>query len=144
MVRLTAKDKYGNPICKKEISSTCNAKCSECDYDYECFKKLAYYEDLDEQGLLLKLPCKVNDTIWVVGTKCLSGLYDKECKTSLNETYKCPCHLDDEYIIFPRVVKEHLLIDLIFKKNNNFILGKNVFLTKEEAEKELEKINDGN
>ena len=27
-------------------------------------KKLADYEDLEEQGLLVKLPCKVGDIIW--------------------------------------------------------------------------------
>lgn len=30
----------------------------------KCFNKLANYEDLEEQGLLLKLPCKVGDTVY--------------------------------------------------------------------------------
>ena len=30
-------------------------------------KKLADYEDTEEQGLLLRLPCKVGDTLWVTG-----------------------------------------------------------------------------
>lgn len=28
--------------------------------------KLADYEDLDEQGLLLRLPCKVGDTVYIL------------------------------------------------------------------------------
>lgn len=28
------------------------------------FEKLAEYEDLEEQGKLLKLPCAVGDTVW--------------------------------------------------------------------------------
>ena len=28
--------------------------------------KLARYEDLEEQGLLLKLPCKVGDTVYLI------------------------------------------------------------------------------
>lgn len=28
--------------------------------------KLADYEDLEEQGLMIKLPCKVGDTVWCV------------------------------------------------------------------------------
>ena len=28
--------------------------------------KLAYYEDLDEQGRLIKLPCKVGDTVYFI------------------------------------------------------------------------------
>lgn len=30
----------------------------------QCFNKLADYEDLEEQGLLLRLPCKVGDTVY--------------------------------------------------------------------------------
>lgn len=32
--------------------------------------KLADYEDLEEQGLLLRLPCKIGDTVWCVFTGC--------------------------------------------------------------------------
>lgn len=28
--------------------------------------KLAEYEDLEEQGRLIKLPCKVGDTVWQI------------------------------------------------------------------------------
>lgn len=30
------------------------------------FEKLAEYEDLEEQGLLLKLPCKVGTPVWTI------------------------------------------------------------------------------
>lgn len=34
----------------------------------KCLKKLADYEDLEEQGLLVRLPCKVGDTVYdIVG-----------------------------------------------------------------------------
>lgn len=36
----------------------------------EVFKKLAKYEDAEEQGLLVRLPCKVGDTVWML-TKTL-------------------------------------------------------------------------
>ncbi len=29
-------------------------------------ERLKYYEDLEEQGLLLKLPCKVGDTVYAI------------------------------------------------------------------------------
>ena len=45
MKRLTERDEYGCPVCNEEAMKTCCAKCSECDYDYECFKRLAEYED---------------------------------------------------------------------------------------------------
>lgn len=43
-------------------------------------KKLAEYEDLEEQGLLLKLPCKVGDSIYSV---IEDGLTIVELKFSL-------------------------------------------------------------
>ena len=43
-------------------------KCKDkayCDYGIrDIINRLAEYEDLEEQGLLLKLPCKVGDIIW--------------------------------------------------------------------------------
>ena len=38
------------------------------EYLYPAIEKLATYEDLDEQGLLVRLPCKVGDTVYdIVG-----------------------------------------------------------------------------
>lgn len=38
-------------------------------------EKLADYEDVEEKGLLLRLPCKVGDTAWYV---CRSGIHKVE------------------------------------------------------------------
>lgn len=131
MERLTEKDMYGNPICKKEISATCNAKCSECDYDYECFKKLAYYEDLEEDGRLVIVPCKKGDIVYVICTRCLSMSHcEEECDC---ET----CPYDDEYVIDKKIATDTLISMLIDNKNTTFVFGKNVFTNYEEAEKSL-------
>ena len=34
----------------------------------KCLRKLAEYEYLEEQGLLLRLPCKVGDTVYCIRT----------------------------------------------------------------------------
>ena len=39
----------------------CEPDCEEIDAVY---RKLKEYEDLEEQGLLLRLPCKVGDTVY--------------------------------------------------------------------------------
>lgn len=36
------------------------------DNRHRVLQKLADYEDLEEQGLLLKLPCKVGDTVYLI------------------------------------------------------------------------------
>lgn len=39
----------------------CEPDCEEIDAVY---RKLKEYEDLEEQGRLIKFPCKVGDTVW--------------------------------------------------------------------------------
>ena len=62
-------EEMGNPIdCVfvKDEHDTCagicdrNAYCDDCPLN-KAIRKLADYEDAEEQGLLLKLPCKVGD-----------------------------------------------------------------------------------
>lgn len=38
-------------------------------HDWECVDKLGKLEDLEEQGMLLKLPCKVGDTVWYISER---------------------------------------------------------------------------
>ena len=53
MERLTKRDSYGDVYVKQHDYVTAS-------------EKLCEYEDLEEQGLLLKLPCKVGDTVYHV------------------------------------------------------------------------------
>lgn len=94
--------------------------------------KLAEYENAEEEGLLLRLPCRPGDVVYVVGTKCLSGLYEFECDLYDAET-DCPCHLDNEWIVFKKETDIRFLAELIMKKNTNFILGETVFTNSDEA-----------
>ena len=43
-----------------------NANYSNCEEGYCAMEKLADYEDAEEQGLLLRLPCKVGDTLYCI------------------------------------------------------------------------------
>ena len=54
MKRLTNSD--------KEIPTLSN----NAEYWLQAYFKLKDYEDLEEQGLLLKLPCKVGDTVYLI------------------------------------------------------------------------------
>lgn len=94
------------------------------EYLYPAIEKLAAYEDLEEQGLLVRLPCKVGDTVYKITRFCSGGIRD--CGYSY-ECSECPEYKPFiEYIEF----KIPILKDI----------GKNVFLTREEAEKELEEM----
>lgn len=98
--------------------------------------KLGKYEDLEEQGRLIRLPCKVGDTLYKIivdkYTKC--SLHDKEF--SLNCEY-CEEKCDSKAIY---VIKDFTVFDIneiIFYMKS---IGKTVFLTKSEAEARLKEL----
>lgn len=76
------------------------------EYKGKAVDKLAEYEDLEEQGRLLRLPCAVGDTVYVL-TECesipeqLDGtLWDENGAHGTETGYYCPyendCPFDDE------------------------------------------------
>ena len=58
--RLTEKSENGYK--KRCDTGTCDRDggCGSCYYDQDIVNRLAVYEDLEEQGLLVRLPCKVD------------------------------------------------------------------------------------
>lgn len=93
--------------------------------------KLKEYEGLEEQGLLLRLPCKVGDTVYT-NTK-LSGQYMRE----KDKPYEAK-------VVFIGINGVDNFMNIILEKGSMFQfkfsdLGKTVFLTHEEAEATLRK-----
>ena len=89
------------------------------------YKKLAQYEDLEEQGLLLRLPCKVGDTVFKLKKHnyCPVGICSKDISCS-------ECRANTPFGI----------VEGKFKLNELKEIGKTVFLTKTEAEQKLKKM----
>lgn len=107
--------------------------------------RLAEYEQLEEQGLLLKLPCKVGDTVWVITSpfNVFEGIeYDEN---SRDECY-------ESFISSVTFYKNSVQYRINAKVTNHFInayynkqdFGKTVFLTKEEAEQKLKEMESDN
>ena len=73
MSRLTKyfadRDEYGHSSCHGGCESCTGVLCGDA---FEMIKKLAHYEDLEEQGRLIELPCKVGDTIYLI-SECYVG-----------------------------------------------------------------------
>ena len=87
-------------------------------------EKLADYEEAEEQGLLVRLPCKVGDTLYCI----VNG-----------EVKKLKVHSFG--------VSDFEITDIEFKYVDGFKIvrfvgevGKTVFLTRKEAEKKLEEM----
>ena len=62
MKRLTDIDTYC-AFMNCDLEGCISEKC----YDKKIYDKLQVYEELEEQGLLLRLPCKVGQTVYAFG-----------------------------------------------------------------------------
>lgn len=89
----------------------------------EMTKEIKYWRNLEEQGLLLKLPCKVGDILWWIDA------YGDLKKSEVNSMF------------IERGIDGIVIETLICNINANEI-GKTVFLTKEEAEAALERMGE--
>ena len=106
-----------------------NCQSDSCKRDilclgYKVYEKLKHYEDLEEQGLLLRLPCKVGDTVYIVGDR-FPAIIDEIRIAEDN-------HIMFEFIEYDKSYELTEVWD-----SGGFELediGKTVFLTREEAE----------
>lgn len=100
----------------------------------EALKKLAEYEDLEEQGRLIKLPCKVWDTVYIVDGEAIleeTVLGFSTSNTKSGETITTMTASYGVYYIKPNIN------DLGVLHGGNQL---SFFFTREEAEAALEKL----
>lgn len=96
-------------------------------HDYvSAAEKLADYEDLEEQGRLLKLPCKVGNTVYVISMGKIISLVVEEISTF---------YVKNEKIINVKCQNADIFRNYIERE-----FGRVVFLTKEEAEAKLKEL----
>ena len=96
-------------------------------------EKLADYEDLEEQGLLVRLPVATGTNMYVVAS-FLDCIYDYEhCKAT--QKWKC-----EEDIPCEHEKKKYYVKEIEFNLSLKDAIGKTVFLAREEAEKKLEEM----
>lgn len=134
----------------------CEPDCEEIDAVY---RKLKDYEDLEEQGRLIKLPCKVGDTVYVDAT--ILPVDNMECYEDIDN--KIPLYFPARVVSFrfakrnwmKIAVREKWLYEWIDDEtgpDSNYIeceknftislsnIGKTVFLTKSEVEAKLKEL----
>ena len=96
--------------------------------------KLAEYEDLEDQGLLLKLPCRVGDTIYVNG---ILGVGEAEEYKVIRVDYHSNLAMGrSEFYIEALLVNAPENSIGFYDKE----IGKTVFLTQAEAERKLKEM----
>ena len=126
MERLTTRNIAGVAVYKHPFECE---RCGETiwrlpDYgDGSPTEKLADYEDAEEQGLLLRLPCPIGTTV-----------YNTTWWDDVTEKVK----VDGK--IFCRTVRKHKVSKSTFSLLDVKDFGKTVFLTQEEAEQKLKEM----
>ena len=105
------------------MNKACIKSAEDCEQLAEWLEKSKYYEDLEEQGLLLRLPVPIGTTVY-------------------NTTW-----WDDKYEIvtvngkkYSRSVRKHKVTKSTFGLLDIKEWGKTVFLTQEEAEQKLKEM----
>ena len=96
MERLTRKERTrtGKGVSKEPLIDRDFDRLSE--YCINILTKLADYEDLEEQGRLIKLPCKVGDTVYADST--MLPIEDMECYEDIEN--KIPSYFPGRVVSF--------------------------------------------
>ena len=154
MERLTDKNDVGNhfyPKCFEKCDGLgASSKCDNCEIMTSICEKLGKYEDLEEQGRLIKLPCK---EAYTKSGDIVYLIYDDEvvecthCGLGINPVDgKAYITLATDEDIFPyrRPIPEYDLDPTDWCTNTIDAevgeIGKTVFLTKAEAEQRLKEM----
>ena len=145
MERLTERDFQGNKLVLKNSVECTTENIKKWSVNEsaigsitirgEAVDKLAAYEDAEEQGLLVKLPCKVGDTVW-------DNDFGKPCAYTITGF---SLGTGEDYIDEPVSEKE-----IVYYCSNSsgsitesfaaIEIGKTVFLTQDEAEQKLKEM----
>lgn len=127
MGRLTEKDfKFTSDYVASKLQSWSIA---------QCLNKLQKYENLEEQGLLLRLPCKVGTGVWYISPhnsialekgKIYKAVVTRVCVKEIGTSVAIRVRSDYGVTEIPSITD----------------FGKAVFLTKEDAEEALQKMRE--
>lgn len=107
--------------------------CKQHDY-ISAARKLCDYEDLEEQGLLVRLPCKVGDTVYRVN----AGAKQPIIPMTVSEIHFL-CYKNERAVRFDAIGKEDMG-ESCYRLED---IGRIVFITREEAKKKLEEMKNG-
>lgn len=132
MERLTITSDKGGVAFTFDLDINCRP--SEAQKILKLAQKLYEYEQAEEQGLLLKLPCKVGDVVYYFSNRPFNLSILPNTIYEADVVRIVTTHLETSIVI--RIRNEHGCTEV--SQVSSF--GKRVFLTKAEAEKALEEM----
>ncbi len=120
------------------VENYMKANCMKCAERHErlaeWLEELKSYKDLEEQGLLVRLPCKVGDIVWDNDFGYPESYEIKAFSYGYCDSYVEP-DIEDQIIFYYENYSGSITGAFPMSE-----IGKTVFLTREEAEKKLEEM----
>lgn len=113
------------------MRTACTRSAEDCEWLADCLTKFKEYQQLEEQGRLLKLLCNRGDEVYFI--KSAFSLAHFPIKAKITSICGVDCDNDVMYVSNT----EYNGIDRHFKQSD---IGKTVFLTKSAAEEKLEEL----
>lgn len=124
-----------------DIKTNCIKCAEEHEKLAEWLEELKSYKGLEEQGLIVRLPCKVGDTVWVVTSPInVFGYdeYDGDAEYEVYESFLSSVSYyasGEQFRIYAKVTNSFIVA---YFRECDF--GESIFLTREDAEKKLEEM----
>lgn len=124
-----------------DIKANCVKYAEEHEQLAEWLEELKSYKEAEEQGLLVRLPCKVGDTVWVVTSPInVFGYdeYDGDAEYEVYESFLSSVSYyasGEQFRIYAKVTNSFIVA---YFRECDF--GESIFLTREDAEKKLEEM----
>lgn len=115
----------------------CENHLEDCQTINEIYEKLAAYEDLEEQGRLIKIPCVFGDVVYVIPSKVTYKINVVNGKMDRNHVYKqvvSGVAPSKSGYVFYTCNNQNVLLEEEYKKT--------WFLTEQEANDALQKMNE--
>ena len=115
----------------KEYYDNCLERANQHNQLAEWLEELKSYKDLEGQGLLVRLPCNVGDTVYRVN----AGAKQPIIPMTVSEIHFL-CYKNERAVRFDAIGKEYMG-ESCYRLED---IGRIVFLTNEEAENKLEEL----
>lgn len=136
MERLTRTSNSGGVAFTFDLDITCQP--SEVRKILNLATKLKEYEDLEEQGRLVKLPCKVGDTVWQI---MVVGVQGKNIKYGIFKAVVTKISVDYQMNFLLSTITEDE--ERYRNEVTSTAIGDTMFFTKSEAEAKLKELRGG-
>lgn len=105
------------------------------EYWLKVYFKLKEYEDLEEQGRLIKLPCKVGDTVWQI---MVVGVQGKNIKYGIFKAVVTKISVDYQMNFLLSTITEDG--ERYRNEVTSTAIGDTMFFTKSEAEAKMKEL----